>query len=428
MPSISAILAVPLLLADLLALVYVAYRTFLGLLAMRKVRTVDLGPGKTKFLILIPSRDEQDVIADTVRCIQALDYPEENRLIYVVADNCVDATVDQAVAAGANVLAKSEPSIGKGSVIQWALARPEIKKAKWDAVIFFDADSRPNDDFLRLTEGALGHGDRAIQARSESHPQKGWVPTAYAMNTTQRNRNWHQARESAGFSAALTGTGMCLTRELLHAFPPEMHTLTEDLEYGARLTAEGIRVRYLYQAVTIIDQPPTFKASVGQRLRWARGQLITAFVLMPRMMWRSIRHLDLSMFDTALYLLLPSIVPLQAYLLVSMFGHILPGGVWPGASATGLIDIPVIAFVIVLALSLIMPSVGLHAEGRRYHFRDWVAFVLLMLTWIVIAIVAALTTWVGTWHRTPRTESYGKPATENEAVGHGGPAQVRARD
>src|SRR5687767_809469 len=108
MPSLSAILAAPLLVADLLCLVYVAYRTLLGLLAIRKVRPVTLGPGTTRFLILIPSRDEQYVIADTVRCIQALDYPPENRLIYVVADNCVDATVEQALEAGAKVLVKTE--------------------------------------------------------------------------------------------------------------------------------------------------------------------------------------------------------------------------------------------------------------------------------------------------------------------------------
>lgn len=402
MPDLAAAFAVLLWVIEAIALTYIAYRLLLGLLSLRPIKGLPRGPGEARFLVLVPAHNEEQVIGETVESVLALDYPRDMFSLFVVADRCEDKTEEEARAAGAGVLVKTEPSNGKGSVIEWGLAHPIVAEAAWDAVVMFDADSRPAPHFLRVVEASLARGDRAVQGRIESHGQASWVATAHAMNTSQRNRTWHQAREAAGFSVALTGTGVCLTRELLARFPFKTRTLTEDLEYFARLTLAGVRVRYLYEAFTIVDQPPSLKASVGQRLRWARGQFLNAFAYSPALLWRSVRRLEPSSFDTALYLLLPSVVPLQAFLLVSDALHLLGGSLWPRGEAAGLPNIPQGVLILVLGVSILLPLIALQVEHRRYLFRDWVAFMLLMLTWLPIAIFAAMTTWVGTWNRTPR--------------------------
>src|SRR6266545_2726631 len=208
-------------LGQFLAIAYILYRGCLGVLGLRTPKTPQPGDGKTKFLILVLAHNEQTVIADTVRCILGLDYAPERRWLVVVADDCTDATEAEALSAGALVLTKTEPSMSKGAAMSWALNHRSIESATWDAVVFFDADSRPVSNFLQLMDGALNRGDLAIQGRRESHGQKGWIPTAYAVNTALRNRLWHQAREAAGFSAALTGTGICLDRHFLSTVPAE---------------------------------------------------------------------------------------------------------------------------------------------------------------------------------------------------------------
>jgi cellulose synthase/poly-beta-1,6-N-acetylglucosamine synthase-like glycosyltransferase len=270
-------------------------------------------------------------------------------------------------------------------------------------VIFFDADSRPVDSFLRLMDGALSRGDKAIQGRRESHGQKGWIPTAYAVNTALRNRLWHQAREAAGFSAALTGTGICLARNVLELVPAETHTLTEDLEYGVKLELAGIRARYVHAAATVIDQPPSLGASVGQRLRWARGQVLTSLAFGPSLLWHALRHRSFAALDYALYLALPSLVPLQAFLIASWALTLLTGH----GPLTGDPSLPEVAFygasLLAMALSCVLTYVGLNAERHEYVLRDWIAFVLLMATWLPIAIYGALTSWAATWVTTPRS-------------------------
>src|SRR5689334_2037486 len=133
MNDATAILALAIWLVEALSLSYMAYRAGLGLLGLKAPKHIAPGPGDTRFLILVPAKDEAEVIGDTVACLQSLDYPDEMVSIYVVADNCTDRTEGIARLAGANVLTKRTPSFGKGSTIQWALAQTVIAESAWDA-------------------------------------------------------------------------------------------------------------------------------------------------------------------------------------------------------------------------------------------------------------------------------------------------------
>jgi cellulose synthase/poly-beta-1,6-N-acetylglucosamine synthase-like glycosyltransferase len=387
-------------LGEVAALTYVSYRCFLGILSLRRRKKASLGRGETNFLILVSAHNEEAVIADTVASLLGLDYPAARRSIMVVADDCEDATGEMAKAAGAMALFKPGPAAGKGPVIHWALSQPALREAQWDALVLLDADSRPSPRTLLYMDGALAEGGRAIQSRSESAAQTGWVARGYAFNNSQRNRVWHQAREMAGFSAALTGTGICLTRELLDQVPPFTRTLTEDLEYSAVLTKLGIRVRYLYDAVIDIEQPHSLRSSVRQRLRWARGQIRTTLAHGPGLLWRAVTRLDLSAFDTALYLAMPSLVPFQAVLLTCGLAALLLPGIWPQEGA-GLPPIPTSLLFGAFGLAVLLAYAGVTAEHRRVNWRDWLAFLALMGSWLPIAVFAAMTTYVRSWYRTP---------------------------
>lgn len=399
MPDLVALLGVLLWIGQVAALFYIGYRCLLGVLSLRPHHHPEPGRYNTNFLILIPAHNESAVIANSVTWLQNLQYPKAKIQVIVVADACVDETEELARNAGAQVLIKPAPASTKGNTIQWALLRPEVQSATWDALIIFDADSRPWVDFLSLMDGALDRGARVIQGRRDSAEQHGIVPRGYAVNTVARNRLWHHARERAGFSAALTGAGICIARNVLDQVPPNTQTLTEDLEYTAKLTTAGVRVHYMHDAGVQIEQPPRLTSSVMQRVRWARGQLRTAFIYGPGLVWKSIRHLDLSAFDTALYLLVPSLVPLQAILGVLAVGELALGDSWPGG---GMPHVPLAVVAGMLTFSVVLPYAGLLAERRRPTLPDMLAFMFLMFTWMPVAIYAAMTSWVQIWHRTPR--------------------------
>jgi cellulose synthase/poly-beta-1,6-N-acetylglucosamine synthase-like glycosyltransferase len=408
MPDFIDILGVLLWLAQVASLLYVGYRCLLGVLSLRPHKLPLAGSRNTRFLVLIPAHNESAVIGESVLWLKKLQYPSDRMQVVVVADACTDDTATFARAAGAQVLVKPAPASNKGNAIQWALERPEIIEAQWDALVILDGDSKPWLDFLELMDGALERGARVVQGRRDSAEQHGLIPRGYAVNTAARNRLWHHARERAGFSGALTGAGICIKREILQEVPPNTQTLTEDLEYTAKLTQAGVRVHYMHDAGVQIEQPPSLAPSVMQRVRWARGQLRTAFMYGPGLVWKSIRQFDLSAFDTALYLLIPSLVPLQAILFLMGMGELLLGESWPDG---GMPHIPLLVVAGLLAFSVVLPYAGLLAERRRPTVPDLLAFMFLMATWMPVAVFAAMTTWVQTWHRTPRADDEASPAT-----------------
>jgi cellulose synthase/poly-beta-1,6-N-acetylglucosamine synthase-like glycosyltransferase len=401
MPHAEDLLYALLWLCQAATLLYVGYRFGLGLLSLRRRRPAPKGTGKTSFLILLPAHNEANVIRSTVTRLLRLGYPQERLLVVVVADDCRDATAAEARAAGARVLIKPGPADGKGSTIRWALSQPEITMLDWDALVLLDADSRPAADALLYMDAAVQGGAKALQARSESTMQSGWVARGYAFNHSQRNRIWHQAREMAGLSATLTGTGICLARDLIDEIPPETRTLTEDLEYSALLIRKGVRIHFLYDALIRIEQPHSLRSSVNQRVRWARGQIRTTLAYAPALLWHALRKRDVSAFDTALYLALPSLVPFQALLLVWGAGQLLLPDVWPQSRFAGLPGAPPALLFSSLGLSILLAYAGVASERRKPKWRDWASFTLLMASWLPIAVYAALTSWVRQWNRTP---------------------------
>src|SRR4051794_36289601 len=102
--------------AGLLTGLLAPFFAFLGLveaaaLLGRRPERASTAGGRSRFLIVIPAHDEEGVIASTVRSCLGLDYPPERFSIWVIADNCIDATVGEAREAGASVVERHDPDL-----------------------------------------------------------------------------------------------------------------------------------------------------------------------------------------------------------------------------------------------------------------------------------------------------------------------------
>ena len=71
--------------------------------------------GESKFAVIIAARNEQAVIAQLIASIRSQKYPKELVDVFVVADNCTDATAQVARDAGARVFERENREfVGKG--------------------------------------------------------------------------------------------------------------------------------------------------------------------------------------------------------------------------------------------------------------------------------------------------------------------------
>src|SRR5438067_638045 len=87
--------------------------------------------------VLVPAHDEQALIGQTVRSI--LPQLTKDDRLFVIADNCADATADVARSAGAAVIERSDPDRrGKGYAL--ACGIDAMRAAPPAVVIVCDAD------------------------------------------------------------------------------------------------------------------------------------------------------------------------------------------------------------------------------------------------------------------------------------------------
>ena len=95
---------------------------------VKKDRPETLPAQPHRFAVLIPARNEEMVISGLIDSIHRQDYPTELIDIYVIADNCTDATAARAIECGAKVIARfNNRQVGKGYALDYASSISTIR-------------------------------------------------------------------------------------------------------------------------------------------------------------------------------------------------------------------------------------------------------------------------------------------------------------
>lgn len=259
-----------------------------------------------RFDILVPAHDEAAVIASTIRSLQALDWPQENYRIIVIADNCSDHTADIARNANALVIERKNPDLrGKGYAVAFG-ADHSARSGFAGAIVVVDADSLASPNLLEAFAARIEQGAQALQANyGVSNPDTSWrtrlMTIAYAAFHAIRGR----ARERLSVSCGLRGNGMGFTHELLAKHPLQTFSLTEDIEQGVLLGRHGIRAWHVDEARIDTEIPSSGDNSATQRIRWEFGRLQLARKYAKSLLCDSIKNSNKISLDLAFDLLLP---------------------------------------------------------------------------------------------------------------------------
>lgn len=225
------------------------------------------------FRILIPARNEEANIAQSVTSALSLSYPEELRSVVVVADNCSDGTAAVARASGARVWERSDTSrVSKGAAIEWALERL-LGEDGWDAVVVLDADSVLAPDFLAVAGSRLAEGAQVLQGeRYVLNPHETYVSRLTQVPAAAQWVLRPRGRTRLGCPAKLLGNGMVFHRHVFEACPWRAEGLAEDVEYWIDLLKHKIRPVHEPGAVLWDLMPLGLRAAKVQRSRWDAGK------------------------------------------------------------------------------------------------------------------------------------------------------------
>lgn len=385
------------------------YQFVASLQGWRRVPPLPPAQKDRRFLVLIAAHNEEQVIGHLLDSLNEQTHPKGQFDVHVSCDRCTDGTQAIARQKGAKVLIKADDArTGKTWNIRWALE--QIPLDLYDSVVILDADNLVRRDFLeRMNDYLEAYPEaEAIQGYLDvKNPDDSWVTMCYAISYWYTNRFWQLSRARWGLSATLGGTGLLIRVSTLRRVKWDLESLTEDLEFSARLILGGGRVHWNQWAIAYDEKPVTLRASFRQRKRWLQGHYWVLWHYGFRSLARFFKTGRVQYFDLFLYLLAPAEAVLF-YLLMfgAFFSPFNPFAPASGFDATiGLVP------WLIWAATAFMQCVFVIIVGPSFHrgevtFRYLPALLFYFwfgLTWMPIVFQAAFTAhnqghWVKTKH------------------------------
>ncbi|MBQ2253492.1 MAG: glycosyltransferase family 2 protein [Clostridia bacterium] len=231
-----------------------------------------------KYAVLIPARNEENVLPHLLSSLAAQDYPQELLTVYVIADNCTDKTADVARAAGARVVEReNKVQVGKGYALNYLFG--EIEKTdgldSFDAFLVFDADNLLKSDYIsRINEVYSAGYEVFCGYRNTKNFADSAISAGYAVWYLHDSCHLNESRMMIGSSCNVNGTGFGFSRSLLKKIGSwQFFTLTEDIEFSTWCATHGVKIGYCRDAILFDEQPLTISQSCKQRIRWVQGGL-----------------------------------------------------------------------------------------------------------------------------------------------------------
>jgi cellulose synthase/poly-beta-1,6-N-acetylglucosamine synthase-like glycosyltransferase len=399
---------------QILLLCFWGYWAFISLFGFGTAKPIKDRLPEKRFLLIIPAHNEAQVIGNLVENLNNLDYPNDLYDVLVVADNCNDSTAHISRSNGAIVLEHfsppSEPK-GKPYAIKYALdTYGSSLTVDYDAVAVFDADNLVSMNYLKQMNNHLLNGDTLIQCYLDSkNANDNWVTMSYATSYYYMNRSWQLAKSRLGLGNAIGGTGFCVSSELLQRIGWTARSLTEDLEFTMQCLLEGIPARWAHHTRVYDEKPLSFKASVVQRLRWARGHWDVCFRYVGPLFWKFIRHVDVKSLDGAMYLLNPGKIVVGFFMGTAFYVDVILGRSFIQA----LFPWWMWATLIVLNLVYVGYSVVSDSFNKLPVIRSIISLFMLNYSYVPLFFWAIFTTRDKNWRPTKHTRNLNTDALQH---------------
>ena len=229
-----------------------------------------------KFGIVIPARNESAVIADTIKCLLASDYPRELFDVFVVADNCTDNTAELARAAGAIVYERTDPDPKHhkaGYALKYLFEKIMEEHPGYEAFIKFDADNLMERDYISRMNDAFDAGVKCARGYSNSkNIDQNLITGISGLWYIRDCRFASNFRSAVGQGTMLGGAGMMFAAEIIEKHGWDCLSASDDTEFTMRrLNQDKIKTMYVKDAVVYEDQPSTLKDTFGKYMRMSRA-------------------------------------------------------------------------------------------------------------------------------------------------------------
>ncbi len=307
--------SVLLALASALLSALFAYRGVIALLGLFRKKEYPPARRLHRYAILVAARNEEAVIGQLLESIRLLDYPAQLLQVFVVADNCTDATAALARRGGAVCYERFDNTrCTKGYALQFLLhqIKRDYENSPFEGYLLLDADNLLKSDYMLRMNDAFDSGEKIITGyRNTKNFLDSPLAASYAFHWMRLSRMESRGRSVLGLPTRLTGTGFLFAAELVADGWPYV-TLTEDRAFTADAVLKGYHIAYQEAAQFYDEQPTSLPIALRQRIRWGKGHLQAMGEYGPALLRQLLRpgscRSKLALYDTLMTLLPTTVV------------------------------------------------------------------------------------------------------------------------
>jgi cellulose synthase/poly-beta-1,6-N-acetylglucosamine synthase-like glycosyltransferase len=247
------------------------------------------------FSIVVPVKNEGNVIRRLLDALSNLDYPADKKEIVIVEDGSTDETLSlcrrYAEDSGLNIKILKKPSSdGKPSALNYGVAH-----ARGEIVGIFDADNVPARDALLNVCGFFEDPVvAAVQGRTSAiNADENMLTKFLSHEETVWCEVYLRGKDVLNLFVHLKGSCQFIRRDVLEKLKGfDENALSEDMELSARLAQSGYKIRYAPNVQSWQESPNNVQSLFRQRTRWFRGTMEVAFKYGRLMSKPSVRNLD----------------------------------------------------------------------------------------------------------------------------------------
>lgn len=225
--------------------------------------------------IIVPCKDEEDVIEDTLIAIKNQNYPQFE--VIIVDDNSRDKTaqicenfIKKNGLKNFKVINRAEEHSNCSKALNYG-----IRYAKGDVLVFFDADNSPDKNCVkellsRFTDDKIV----VVQGRVISRVSKSIISKIVGLERISGFDVRFEGKEKLGLNSQFSGTVVAIKHDILKKFGGfNEKSLTEDTDLTAKIIAHGYKIVYERNAIATEEPVHNLNDYFTQHTRWATGHM-----------------------------------------------------------------------------------------------------------------------------------------------------------
>lgn len=315
------------------------------------------------FTALLPARHEENVIKDTIRAVDRMNYPDHlKEILVLIRDEDDDMTIQRTKEAIAEI---GKDTIKLVTFTDGPKNKPNglnkgLRVAGNQVICVFDAEDEPHADLYNVINTVMVRDNADIvQAGVQLMNFKStWFSALNCLEYFFWFKSGLHAFTRQFHVTPLGGNTVFFKKAQLDSIGGwDQNCLTEDADVGLRLTRLGAKIQIVYDEkhATQEETPSTVESFIKQRTRWCQG----FYEVFAKGDW--LRLPSLKQKITALYILLNSL--LQAAIILY-----LPVGLYVALTQQLPVPIALISYIpiFMLGMQLVVNLIGIREFTKAY--------------------------------------------------------------